>query len=97
MYDFVFLIKDEKDLKELKDLISSLSGKVSSEKEFGKKRLAYPIKKQGIADLHEWIIDIGKDKISEFKKKLGFNDKILRYVLFKVKSESEKVKTKVKN
>ena len=46
MYDFVFLIKDEKDLKELKDLISSLSGKVSSEKEFGKKRLAYPIKKQ---------------------------------------------------
>ena len=84
MYDFVFLIKDEKDLKELKDLISSLSGKVSSEKEFGKKRLAYTIKKQGIADLHEWIIDIGKDKISEFKKKLGFNDKILRYVLFKI-------------
>jgi ribosomal protein S6 len=91
-YEFVFLIKEAEGLKELKELFSSLAGKILSEKGYGKKKLAYSIGKQGTADRYEWIIEIESDKISEFKKKLGFNDKILRHLLFKIKSKSEKVK-----
>jgi len=92
MYEFVFLIKDESDLKELKESVSSLNGKVSLEKNHGKKKLAYPIKKQAMADLYEWRIEIEKNKIAEFKKKLSFNDKILRYILINIKAQKEKVK-----
>jgi len=92
-YEFVFLIKEEKDLKELKEILSSLEGKVLSEKNYGKKKLAFHIKKQGVVDLYEWNIEIERDKISELKKKLGFSDKILRYLLFKVKSQKVKVKS----
>ena len=86
-YDFIFLMEDEKDQKDLRELISSLSGKIIDEKAHGLKRLTYEIKKHKTANLFEWIIQLDLDKISEFKKKLGFNEKVVRYLILNVKSK----------
>ncbi len=82
-YEFVFLLNAKEELKTLKALVSSLSGKVLEEKTLGKKNLAYPIKKQTSADFYEWRLQLSKDKLSEFKKTVGFNEKLLRYLLLK--------------
>ncbi len=83
-YDFVFLLNEKEELKKLKEFVTSLSGKVTEEKTLGKKDLAYPIKKQASADFYEWRLQMSKDKLTEFKKKVGLNEKLLRYLLLKV-------------
>lgn len=83
-YEFVFLLNAKEELKTLKEFITSLSGKVVEEKTLGKKNLTYPIKKQTSAEFYEWRIQLNKDKLNEFKKKIGFNEKLLRYLLLKV-------------
>jgi len=82
-YNFVFLLGEEKIEKDLKELLISLSGKVIDEKSYGKKNLAYKINKSDQAYLFEWIIELNADKISEFKKKLSFDGKVLRYLMLK--------------
>jgi ribosomal protein S6 len=88
-YDFIFLLDEEKKQEELKKFISTLSGKITEEKTHGKKNLAYEIKKVSQAYLYEWIIEIDTDKISEFKKKLGFEKTVLRYLMFKKNLKSK--------
>ena len=93
-YEFIFLMEDEKDQKDLRELISSLSGKIIDEKAHGLKRLAYEIKKHKAANLFEWIIQLDLDKISEFKKKLGFREKVIRYLILKLEDKFEARSTK---
>ena len=88
-YDLVFLLDEEKKQKELKELISSLSGKIIEEKTHGQKNLAYDIKKISQAYLFEWIIELNIDKISEFKKKLGFESVVLRHLMLKKNDKSK--------
>ncbi len=83
-YEFVFLLNEKEELKKLKEFVTSLSGKVTEEKVLGQKNLAYPIKKQTSADFYEWRVQLQEDKLTEFKKKIGFNEKLLRYLLLKV-------------
>ncbi len=80
-YEFTFLIKEEKDLKKIEQIITSFKGKILQQKNWGKKSLAYPIKKQDSAFFYIWKINLPKTKISEFKKNLNYNEKILRYLL----------------
>jgi len=95
-YEFIFLMSEEEDQKDLKELISSLSGKILDEKSHGLKNLAFEIKKHKAANLFEWIIQLNMDKISELKKKLGFNEKVIRYLILKLEAKSEKVKAETK-
>lgn len=83
-------MREETDQKDLKETISSLSGKVLDEKAHGLKNLSYEIKKHKQANLFQWIVQFDMDKISEFKKKLGFNDKIIRYLMLKLKTKNGK-------
>lgn len=80
-YDFVFLVNQEEELKNLKALITSLTGSVDVEKAHGKKALSYPIKKQMEASFYQWRVSMPKERVTEFKKKLGFNEVLLRYLL----------------
>lgn len=85
-YEFVFLLNEEGELKNLKELIKSFSGKLIEEKSWGQKKLAYPIKKQGIAVFYDWGVELSPQNLSEFKKKLNFNEKLLRYLLLKTEN-----------
>lgn len=80
-YNFVFLTNDQNELPKLKDIITSFEGTVTEEKKMGTKTLAYPIKKAESADFYEWAIQMPVSKMTEFKKKLGFEEGLLRYLL----------------
>jgi len=83
-YELTFLLEKEDEAKNIQTLITSLSGKVAQENNWGRKELAYHIKKQNNALFYNWIIEMPLDKLSDLKKKLNFNEKILRYLLLKI-------------
>lgn len=80
-YELTFLTKEETELKNVKELIESLKGKVVKEEKWGEKTLAYSIKKNHTALFYNFLFEIDKKSVAELKKKLNFNDKILRYLL----------------
>ncbi|MDO8575016.1 MAG: 30S ribosomal protein S6 [bacterium] len=66
---------------ELKRIISENSGE-AIESEVPKKRwLAYPVKKQGQAYFGVIYFNMDKENLSEIKKNLLFNEKILRFLI----------------
>lgn len=82
-YELVFLLANEEELKNIKDMLKAASGKLLEEKKWGEKSLAYPIKKASSANFFEWVLEMETGALADFKKKLGFNDKIIRYLLLK--------------
>lgn len=80
-YNFVFITNDQAQLDRLKQLITSLEGKVGEEKSMGTKTFAYPINKLESASYYEWSFEMPKTKMNEFKKKLAFEDNLIRYLL----------------
>ncbi len=83
MYEFTFLVEDEKETQALTDILAEVKGKVNQEQKWGKRLLSYPIKKRTSAVYVTWHIDIDSKNLAEFKKKLNFNDKVLRFLLLK--------------
>ncbi len=80
-YELTLLINQEAELKNVKDLISTLSGKIDKEEKWGEKTLTYPIKKNYRAIFYNLTIDVEKSKTKELRQKLNFNDKLIRYLL----------------
>ena len=80
-YELTLLTKEETELKNVKDLIASFKGKVTKEEKWGEKTLAYSIKKNHTALFYNFQFELEKKNILEFKNKLNFNEKILRYLL----------------
>ncbi|GAB4219856.1 MAG: hypothetical protein Fur009_7870 [Candidatus Microgenomates bacterium] len=84
MYELTVLLKNEADLQIVKDLITSFKGKVEKEDKWGEKTLAYPIGKNKKAFYFNILISMEKKAVKEFKQKLNFNEKIIRYLLLTV-------------
>lgn len=82
-YELTFLLNEEEELKKIKELVTSLSGKILKEESWGKKTLSFPIKKQRTASYYHWTFQINQSNIKELKKKLNFNEKLMRYLLLK--------------
>ncbi|OGK62888.1 30S ribosomal protein S6 [Candidatus Roizmanbacteria bacterium RIFOXYB2_FULL_38_10] len=80
-YEFTFLLNEEKELSVIKELIVAQGGKVNEESAWGKKSLIYPIKKHYSASFYHWKLDIKKTKVAELRKKLNYNEKLIRYLL----------------
>jgi len=83
-YEFTFLLNQEEELKSIKSLIASLEGKIEKEENWGKKTLSFTIKKNTAANYYDWIIEMKKSNMKEFKKKLNFNEKIIRYLILSI-------------
>jgi small subunit ribosomal protein S6 len=96
-YELTFLVNDESEVKTIKDIVESVSGKVEKEEKWGKKTLAYPIEKATEAYFSSWVIEIEPNNILELKKKLNFNDKLIRYLLLKMDSKPDKKETSKKS
>ncbi|MBI4004735.1 30S ribosomal protein S6 [Candidatus Roizmanbacteria bacterium] len=80
-YELTFLLENEEDKKALTDILGSLSANIKEEKSWGHRQLAYPVKKKHSAHYYTWHIELDKKKVSELKRKLNFNEKLLRYLL----------------
>jgi small subunit ribosomal protein S6 len=107
-YEFTYLLPDfytsaevEKSQKEIEELIKKHKGKVVSTNDWGKKPLAYKIKKQG--KTHEaalythLIIEFSPAVVQKFEKGLYLNEKVLRHLLVVEEKESQPLKQEVKS
>ncbi|KKQ01774.1 MAG: 30S ribosomal protein S6 [Candidatus Roizmanbacteria bacterium GW2011_GWA2_36_23] len=81
VYELTFLLNHEEELDNIKILVQSFSGKLETEEKWGKKSLAYPIKRNTSANFYHWVFEMEEKNIVEFRKKLNFNEKIIRYLL----------------
>lgn len=79
-YELTFLLKEEAELKNIKELVG-LFGKITKEENWGEKTLVFPIKKNNRAYFYNFGLEVPSEKTSELRKKLNFNEKLIRYLL----------------
>ncbi len=86
-YNLVLVLRSslkEAESKKLIEGIKDLLGKVKiTEKEWGQKALAYPIKKEVSGLYLKWDIDSETVIPTDFEKKLINNDNVLRHLLLR--------------
>lgn len=83
-YELTLLLPEEAEIKGIKELVASLEGKMEKEEKWGKRSLVYPIKKNTSAYYYCFSLEIDQKNISELKKKLNFNEKLIRYLILKI-------------
>ncbi len=79
-YQLIFLLKKKEEEEIIKKIIENL-GKIITTENWGEKILAYPIKKSRRAFYFNYIIELEPKKTFELKRKLNFEEKLLRYLL----------------
>lgn len=83
-YELTFLLNEEAEIAKLKELLVTLKVDLLKEESWGKKRLSYPIKKHTTAVFYTWSLKADKKTIMELRKKLNYNEKLIRYLLLVV-------------
>ncbi len=67
----------------LDGLITQLGGKIASQDDWGKHKLAYPIAKQEFGIYNFYQIELEPAKVAELEEGLGLANEVLRYLLVK--------------
>lgn len=68
-------------LAKVKKVIEDAGGKIGKIDEWGKKELAYPIKKQKQGIFYNSVVELDAKNIKAVQDKLKIEDTILRYLL----------------
>ena len=84
------------DIKLFKDLITSNTGKIVNEEDWGLRELSYNILKFKKAFYKFFQIEISSDNIDKIKKNLNQSEIFLRHLFIKVKQHQE-LPTKLKD
>ena len=89
-YEIMFIVKntiEEEKVKKiadsLKDLITNDKGNIIDFKEMGKRKLAYPIKKEVTGTYYVMTVEANHDTIKEFNRKVSINENVLRHLIIK--------------
>ena len=87
-YELTYLISDnvpESDLNKvtgkINGYVTSLTGKILKEEIWGRRKLAYPIKKQDFATYVTINFEIPADKANELEKNIFLSSKIIRHLM----------------
>ncbi|MFW5704131.1 MAG: 30S ribosomal protein S6 [Patescibacteria group bacterium] len=80
-YELAVLVRKEADLENVKKLLSSANATIEKEDAWGKRELAYPIKKETQAYYYFLDVTVDGGAIEELKQKMNFDEKVLRYLL----------------
>ncbi len=93
-YEIMFIVKatmEESEIKktanDVQKLINQKPSKVIEFKEMGRKKLAYPIKKEVSGYYYVMTVSADHETISEFDRKVSINEKVLRHLIIKLESE----------
>ena len=93
-YEVMFIVKntieDEKVkavADQLQGIITKGKGKVIEFKEMGKRKLAYPIKKELTGTYFVMNVEASHETIKEFERKVLINENILRHLIIKKEGE----------
>ena len=71
----------EKPLKKLSGIITENCGKIENQENWGKKKLAYPIKKQNFAVYIFNEVTIEPAKANKVQSLLNITDEVIRYLM----------------
>lgn len=85
-YELVMILKDDKEatVKKIADLLSEKKGSIEKKENWGKKSFSYPIKKMTAGYYLLWNIKAPQDAIQDLKKRLDYNEEVIRYLLIKL-------------
>ncbi len=72
-----------REVETVKELITSHGGEVTAEKEWGRRRLAYPIRDFQEGVYHILRFTLGNDGLQELGRRFKLNENVLRYLLIK--------------
>ena len=93
-YEMMFIVKanaDEKAIantaKSLKDIITSMKGKISDEKDLGNKELAYPIKKETVGYYFVVDFEATAEIVAELDRKARIDESVLRHLIIRLDEE----------
>ena len=93
-YEIMFIVKstlDEETIKktseDLQKLINIKPCKVVEFKEMGRKKLAYPIKKEVSGYYFVMNVEATHETLAEFDRKVTINENVLRHLIIKVEGE----------
>lgn len=81
----------ETPLNKIRGIITSAGGEVVSEDNWGKKKLAYRIKKEDFAVYVYFDIKLPADAPLKISKTFNITDELLRYLLVKVDEKNRKI------
>ncbi len=89
-YELVFILEpkladkaQKEEISKLEKLITDLKGKVKKKEVWGKKNLAYPIKKFAEGIYVKFDLNFPQDQVREWERKMKLKTKIIRYLLIK--------------
>ncbi len=80
LYEITFLTKEETD-PGVRPLLEEMGAAINGESTLGRRRLAYPIKKETQAVYTTYVFDIEPSQLADFNRRLGLNTNILRYLI----------------
>ena len=90
-YEAMFLFKPDlgkdgldKTLGQVQEILVKHKGSIDETKEWGKQKLAYPIKKCKEALYYLINFNIDPDEVSKLKRAFGLNESILRVLIVKI-------------
>ena len=93
-YEIMFIVKAtmeedaiKKTSEDVQKLINKKPSKVIEFKEMGRKKLAYPIKKEVGGYYFVMTVEADHETIAEFDRKVSINENILRHLIIKVEGE----------
>lgn len=83
-YELALLVTKKEDADVVKDYVTKLSGKITKEEVWEKRKLAYSIKHNDSGIYIFLRIDIDIKHVMELRKRLQFNDTLLRFLLLSI-------------
>ena len=92
-YEIMFIVKstmeDEAIAKTAEDVKSLINGEstVTSFKDLGKKKLAYPINKEVSGNYYVMTVTASTDVIKEFDRKVRINENVIRHLILNLDEE----------
>lgn len=73
----------EKPVNKVEKFITELEGEVISRDDWGKRKLAYPIKKQSFGLYFIYLIELPTGAVNRLEKNLNITDEVIRHLLVK--------------
>lgn len=87
----------ETPLKKVRDIIANAGGEIIKEDNWGKKKLAYKIKREDFAVYVYMDVKLPADAPLKISNTLNITDEVLRYLLVKVDEKGRKALEEAKN
>jgi small subunit ribosomal protein S6 len=88
--------KQKEQLEKVKKIITGLKGEVKKTEEWGKKQLAYPIRKNEMGYYFLWKVQLPEKSLEELNQKLRIEERLLRYLIVKVEKRRQDKKAEGK-